>query len=56
MRSERALEAELDIELTQLDALSAQLEHVVKKLEAIGKDDPRNKRIRNHTWCRTSHS
>ena len=38
--------AELDIELTQLDALSAQLELVVKKLEAIGKDDPRIKRIR----------
>jgi transposase len=39
--------AELDIELTQLDALSAQLEVVVKKLEAIGKDDPRIKRIRS---------
>ncbi len=39
--------AELDIELTQLDALSAQLELVVKKLEAIGKDDPRIKRIRS---------
>ncbi len=38
--------AELDIELTQLDALSAQLELVVKKLEAIGKDDHRIKRIR----------
>ncbi len=37
---------ELDIELTQLDALTAQLELVVKKLEAIGKDDPRIKRIR----------
>jgi transposase len=37
--------AELDIELTQLDAVSAQLELVVKKLEAIGKNDPRIQRI-----------
>ena len=37
---------ELDIELTQLDALTNQLDSVVKKLEAIGKDDPRIKRIR----------
>jgi hypothetical protein len=37
--------AELDIELTQLDAVSAQLELVVKKLEAIGKNDPRIRRI-----------
>lgn len=36
---------ELDIELTQLDALTSQLEIVVKKLEAIGKNDPRIKRI-----------
>lgn len=38
--------AELDIELTQLDAVTAQLELVVKKLEAIGKDEPRIQRIR----------
>lgn len=38
--------AELDIELTQLDTLSAQLDLVVKKLEAIGKDDPRIQRVR----------
>ena len=38
--------AELDIELTQLDAVAAQLELVVKKLEAIGKSDPRIQRIR----------
>jgi transposase len=37
--------AELDLELRQLDALSAQLELVVKKLEAIGKNDPRIQRI-----------
>ena len=37
--------AELDLELTQLDAVSAQLELVVKKLEAIGKNDPRIQRI-----------
>jgi transposase len=39
--------AELDIELTQLDALSAQLELVVKKLEVIGKNDPRIQRVRS---------
>jgi transposase len=37
---------ELDIELTQLDALTTQLDIVVKKLEAIGKNDPRIQRIR----------
>ena len=37
--------AELDLELTQLDAVSAQLELVVKKLEGIGKNDPRIQRI-----------
>ena len=37
--------AELDLELTQLDALTAQLELVVKKLEAIGKSDPRIQRV-----------
>ena len=37
---------ELDLELTQLDALSEQLDVVVKKLEAIGKNDPRIQRIR----------
>ncbi len=38
--------AELDIELTQLDAVTAQLELVIKKLEEIGKHDPRIQRIR----------
>jgi transposase len=38
--------AELDLELTQLDAVTAQLEQVVKKLELIGKSDPRIQRIR----------
>ena len=38
--------AELDLELTQLDAFSLQLDVVTKKLEAIGKDDPRIQRIR----------
>jgi hypothetical protein len=37
---------ELDIELTQLDALTTQLDIVVKKLETIGKNDPRIQRIR----------
>ena len=37
--------AELDLELTQLDAVTAQLELVVKKLEAIGKSDPRIQRV-----------
>jgi len=36
---------ELDIELTQLDALTKQLDVVVKKLEAIGKTDPRIVRL-----------
>ena len=43
---EELWKAELDIELTQLDALTEQLELVVKKLEAIGKSDPRIQRIR----------
>jgi transposase len=37
---------ELDLELTQMDALSEHLDGVVKKLEAIGKNDPRIQRIR----------
>ena len=36
---------ELDLELTQLDALSEQLNLVVKKLEATGKQDSRIQRI-----------
>ena len=37
---------ELDNELTQLDAVTAQMEVIVKKLEAIGKSDPRIQRVR----------
>lgn len=37
--------AELDLELTQLDSVTAQLELVVKKLESIGKSDPRIQRV-----------
>jgi transposase len=37
---------ELDLELTQMDALSEHLDGVVKKLEAIGKTDPRIVRLR----------
>jgi transposase len=37
---------ELDLELTQFVALTVQLESVVKKLEALGKADPRIQRIR----------
>jgi hypothetical protein len=37
---------ELDIELTQLDSLSKQIDVVIKKLEAIGKNDPRIVRLR----------
>jgi transposase len=36
---------QLDIELTQLDALTEQLAAVVKKLETLGKKDPRIQRI-----------
>lgn len=36
----------LDIELTQLDALTKQHDAVVKRLEAIGQQDPRIKRLR----------
>jgi transposase len=36
---------ELDIELTQLDALTAQMDAIVKKLEAVGKSDPRIQRV-----------
>ena len=36
---------ELDIELTQLDALTVQMDVVVKKLVAIGKKDPRIVRV-----------
>ena len=39
--------AELDLELTQLDAVTAQLEIVTKKLDAIGKGDPRICRIKS---------
>jgi transposase len=38
---------ELDIELTLLDSLSEQLDLVVKKLEEIGKNDPRIARIQS---------
>ena len=37
---------ELDIELTQMDALAEHMAIVVKKLEAIGKNDPRIVRLR----------
>ena len=37
---------ELDNELTQLDAVTAQMDVIVKKLEAIGKTDPRIQRVR----------
>ncbi|MCD0462010.1 IS110 family RNA-guided transposase, partial [Roseiconus lacunae] len=37
---------QLDIELTILDSLSLQLDTVVKKLEQLGKDDERVKRLR----------
>jgi hypothetical protein len=37
---------ELDLELTQLDALTIQLQCVVKKLEELGKNDPRIVRLR----------
>ncbi|MCA9131087.1 MAG: IS110 family transposase [Planctomycetales bacterium] len=37
---------ELDIELTQLDSLTSQLDTVVKKLESNGKHDPRIVRLR----------
>ncbi len=37
---------ELDIELTILDSLSEQMDVVVKKLEAIGKNDQRIQRLR----------
>lgn len=36
---------ELDLELTQLDAVTAHLELVTKKLEEIGKQDPRIQRL-----------
>ena len=36
---------ELDLELTQLDAVSEQLASVIKRLEEIGKSDPRIQRI-----------
>jgi transposase len=38
--------AELDLELTQLDAVSEQLDLVIKKLESISKNDPRIQRIK----------
>lgn len=37
---------ELDLELTQMDALSEHLIAIVKKLEAMGKNDPRIVRLR----------
>lgn len=37
---------ELDLELTQLDSLTEKLELIVKRLELIGKNDPRITRIR----------
>lgn len=37
---------ELDNELTQLDAVTAQMDAIVKKLEIIGKNDPRIQRVR----------
>ena len=37
---------ELDLELTQFDALTIQLQCVVKKLEELGKNDPRIVRLR----------
>ena len=37
---------ELDLELTQLDSLTTQLEGAVKKLEELGKKDPRIIRLR----------
>ena len=37
---------ELDIELTQLDTLTAQMDVAVKKLDAIGKNDPHIVRLR----------
>jgi transposase len=37
---------ELDLELTQLDAVTAQMDSVVKRLEAIGRKDPRVQRLR----------
>ena len=39
-------QGELDLELTQLDSLTEKLELVVKRLELIGKNDPRVTRIR----------
>ena len=38
---------ELDLELTQMDALSTQLEGIIKRLETIGKNDPRIQRIQS---------
>ena len=43
---EELWKAELDLELTQMDAVTEQLELVIKKLEAIGKNDPRIQRIK----------
>ena len=43
---EELWKGELDLELTQLDALMQQLDMVVKKLETIGKSDSRIQRIR----------
>lgn len=43
---EELWKAELDLELTQMDAVGGQLELVIKKLEAIVKNDPRIQRIK----------
>ena len=45
-QSNELWKGELDLELTQLDSLATQLEGCVKKLEAIGKKDPRIVRLR----------
>jgi len=44
-RPDELWRGELDLELTQLDAVSEQLDLVIKKLEEIGKRDPRIQRI-----------
>jgi transposase len=42
-------QGELDVELTQLDSLAKQMEEVIKKLESLGKSDPRIVRLRRKT-------
>ena len=46
VQTKRALERRIDLELTQFDALTIQLQCVVKKLEELGKNDPRIVRLR----------